>query len=237
MINQPTFSQGIKHGIPIALGYFVVSFTYGMMATLGGLSPWEAILISMTNLTSAGQFAGTNILIAGGSYLEIILSMLVINSRYALMSASLSQRLSPRIPLIKKSMMSFGITDETFTVASVEAEEVTFPYFMGLITLPYWGWAFGTITGAFTDNLMSAEMQNAASIALYCMFIALFIPAAKKHHAERFVVVITAVISCFLFYVPFFTFISNGYKIIIAAVISSLITAKTFTIKKEDVLS
>lgn len=237
-MNQQTyatanFTTGLKHGIPIALGYFVVSFTFGMMATMNGLSPFETILISMTSLTSAGQFAGTNIMIAGGTYMELLLSMLVINSRYALMAASLSQKLA-HMPLWKKLVLSAGLTDETFSVASVEVEKVTFSYFIGLVTLPYLGWASGTALGSFMDNILTAPMQNAASIALYCMFIALVIPPAKHSSPVRNVVILTIIISCFLFYLPLFSSISAGYKIIISAIISSLIGAFLYPIQEVE---
>ncbi len=232
-MNEPTFTLGIKHSIPIALGYFVVSFTFGMMASLGDISPFHAILISMTSVTSAGQFAGTNIMIAGGSYVELLLSMLVINSRYALMSASLSQKLSHHMALWKKSIMAFLITDETFTVASIEVEEVTFPYFMGLASLPYIGWTLGTVIGSFMDHIMSISMQNAASIALYCMFIALFIPPSKSQSSIRSVVLLTIVLSSILYYISWFKFISTGYKIILAATLSSTYGALRYPVTKE----
>lgn len=232
-MHTPSFINGIKHSIPIALGYFVVAFTFGMMATIGGLSPFEAILISATNVTSAGQFAGTNIIIAGGTYVELLLSMLIINSRYALMSASLSQKLTHHMSLWKKALLSFCITDETFSVASVEVETVTFRYFLGLIILPYLGWLGGTVVGSFMDNVMSIPMQNAASIALYCMFIALFVPPAKDWHPVRFIVFVTIMLSTLFYYLPLFSFMSNGYKIIVSAIISSIIGAFLYPVEEE----
>jgi len=231
--QKANFTTGLRHGIPIALGYFVVAFTYGMMATLNGLSPYETVLISMTSLTSAGQFAGTNIMLAGGSYMELFLSMLVINSRYALMSASISQKLAP-MPLWKKLVLSAGLTDETFSVASVEVEKVTFAYFIGLVTLPYMGWALGTGLGSVTDNILTVPMQNAASIALYCMFIALVLPPAKHQAPVRKLVILTIIISCLMVYLPLFSSLSSGYKIIISAIISSLIAALIYPIQEVE---
>ena len=86
------FSHGFKKGMPIALGYIPVSFTFGLVAVKGGLPAWIAVTISLTNLTSAGQFAGTNLIIAGAALLEIALTTLIINIRYMLMSLSLSQK-------------------------------------------------------------------------------------------------------------------------------------------------
>ncbi len=219
---KATYTQGLKHGIPTALGYFVVSFTFGMMASLGGLSAYHATLISMTSVTSAGQFAGLNIMLSQGGYLELIVSMLVINSRYMLMSTALSQKIEKGMALWKKMVISFGVTDENFSIAMVEVETVTFRYFLGVMTLPYLGWTLGTFSGAFMDNLMTPSLQNAASIALYCMFIALFIPPARENKAIRQVVFIGIAVSLALYYMDVFSAVSVGYKILIAAVSAAL---------------
>lgn len=141
---SPTYTNGLKAGIPIALGYLVVSFTFGMTACLNGFTLYEAVFMSMSNVTSAGQFAGMNLLIFGTHYSELLLTVSIINIRYLLMSTALSQKISRTMPLLQKLILAFGVTDETFTVASVEVETVTFPYFMGLVSLPYLGWSMGT---------------------------------------------------------------------------------------------
>lgn len=196
-----------------------------MIASLGGMSPYLATLISMTSLTSAGQFAGLNIMFQHGTYIELIISMIVINCRYMLMSTALSQKIEKNTALWKKLIMSFAITDENFTVAMVKVDTVTFQYYLGVITLPYFGWAIGTFLGAMMDNLLSSAMQNAASIALYCMFIALFVPPAKEKKPIRSLVIITMCISLLLYYIPIFSDISSGYKIIIAAIIGAFVIA------------
>ena len=218
---QPTYLNGIKHGIPTALGYLVVSFTFGMVASLGGMSIKDATLISMTSLTSAGQFAGLNIMVGQGSYLELIIAMLVINSRYALMATAMSQKLARPMALWKKMMLAIFITDENFGVAMVEVETITFPYYLGVATLPYLGWSLGTFLGALMDSLMPSPLKNAASIALYCMFIALFLPPVREQSPIRQVVGIAVILSLLLYYCPFFAMISSGYKIILAAIVAA----------------
>ena len=135
------FNKGFKKGLPIALGYVPVAFTFGLLAVQGSLSPWLAIFMSMSNLTSAGQFAGVNLIIVQADLIEMALTTFVINIRYLLMSLSLSQKIRPNMSLALRSMMAFGITDETFTVASLEEGEISFPFMMGLICGPYFGWA------------------------------------------------------------------------------------------------
>jgi len=174
------FYKGFKLGIPIALGYFPVSFTFGLMAVNGGIPVWLSIFISFSNLTSAGQFAGASLIIHNASLFEIALTTFVINIRYMLMSLSLSQKIVPGMPLIKKCVMAFGITDETFSVASLEKDDITFSYMLGLIIGPFWGWVLGTATGAIACNLLPSQLQSSMGIALYAMFIALVIPTTKK---------------------------------------------------------
>ena len=124
------FLKGAKQGIPIALGYIPVAFTFGLMAVNGGIPIWMATLISLTNLTSAGQFLGASLIIADASLFEITFATFVINIRYMLMSLSLSQKIPANMSLPKRSIMAFGITDEVFAVASLEEKEITFPYMM-----------------------------------------------------------------------------------------------------------
>lgn len=228
------FRRGIKQGIPIALGYIPVSFTFGLMAVNGGIPVWIAILISLTNLTSAGQFAGAGLIIAEASLFEITLTTFVINIRYMLMSLSLSQKIT-RMRLFKKCIMAFGITDETFAVASLEKKEVSFAYMMGLITCPYWGWALGTVLGAVTTSILPEKLQSSMGIALYAMFIALFVPASKKSKAALVVVIVAIFLSSLLKWTPLLNQISAGWSIIIATIIAATVGAILFPRKEDEI--
>ncbi len=225
------FADGARLGIPIALGYITVSFSFGMLAVQSGLSVWEAMLISMTNLTSAGQFAGLNVITAGGSMAELAATQLVINLRYMLMSLALSQRIE-KMPLIKRLIVAFGITDEVFTVAATRSERVSFPFMLGLIGVPYIGWSLGTFLGAYINNLLPESIASGMGIMLYAMFIAIIIPEARKSRAVLITVIIAAAISCFLYYLC--PFISSGWAVIISAAAAALIGAFVFPVKEAD---
>jgi predicted branched-subunit amino acid permease len=192
-------------------------------------------LISLTNLTSAGQFAGAGLIIAHASLFEITLTTFVINIRYMLMSLSLSQKISEEMPIIKRSVMAFGITDETFTVASLEKEEITFSYMMGLVTGPYWGWGLGTVFGALCTSILPATLQNSMGIALYAMFIALIVPATKKSKAALVVTIIAISISSIFKWTPYLNTISTGWMIIIATIIASTLGAIFFPREKDEI--
>ena len=222
--------KGIKDGIPIALGYFPVSFTFGILATSYGFSWWEATLISMLNLTSAGQFAGLNIMHAGGGLIEMALSQLVINLRYSLMSISLSQKVDQTVRGIYRWALAFGNTDEIFAVASSQQGAISRRYLFGLITLPFLGWTSGTLCGALLGAILPARLEEALGIALYGMFIAIVVPAVKRSRPVLMVVAIAALLSCLFYYIPGLNRISSGFTIIICGIVASAIGAVLFPI-------
>lgn len=223
--RKETFQKGFRLGIPIGIGYFSVSFAFGMMAVASGLSPAMALAISMTNVTSAGQFAGIQVMTTGGSYIEMALAMLMINARYFLMSLSLSQKVSQRLTSVQRALMSFCVTDEIFAVASMEQEPITGWYWLGLICVPYVGWSGGTLTGALVSGLLPASLQDALGIALYGMFIAIIIPAAKHSKPIVMTILIAVGVSCILYYVPVFSQISAGFAVIVVTLIAAGVMA------------
>ncbi len=227
------YKYGVKKGIPIALGYLPVSFSFGFMAVNGGLPIWFAVLISMTNLTSSGQLAGTNLIIHGGTLLEITLNTLIINLRYFLMSLSLSQKVEKKTSMIHRLIFSFGITDETFALAATEPKSLSGAYMYGLITGPYFGWALGTLLGACTSSILPVALKGAMGIALYAMFIAIIIPPFKKSKPVLTIVIMSIAIVCIIRYIPLFNFISYGFSIIIATVISAGLGAFLFPIRDD----
>lgn len=229
------FKYGLKRGIPIGLSYLAVSFAFGVLA-IKGVTPLVAAIISFTNLTSLGQFAGMKLIIAGASYIELIGTMLLINFRYLLMSISLTQKLAPNIPMWKKMIFSFGVTDETYAMAIDEKENLTASYMFGLMVLPILGWTTGTILGAFGAQIFPEKLVEALNLALYAMFISIIMPEMKKSKPVLFVVLISISLSCILEYVPYVNKIMIGARIILCTIISSILGAILFPIdnvKKE----
>lgn len=229
------FQKGIRDGLPIALGYLSVSFTFGIMASGGGLPIWVAVLISMTNLTSAGQFAGLSLILSGGSLVEMALTQLVINLRYALMSLSLSQKLDASVTRPHRFAIAFGNTDEVFAVASAQKGEVGKRYLYGLILLPYFGWALGTFLGAAAGQILPDIVTSALGIAIYGMFIAIIVPPAKNYRPVLRVLVIAVVMSCLFYWVPVLSRLSSGFVIILCALVAAGIGAYFYPVRdKED---
>lgn len=226
------FLRGITHGIPICLGYLSVSFGFGILAVKAGLSVFQAAAISATNLTSAGQKAGLDVIAAGGAIIEMILLQLTINIRYSLMALSLSQKLDKSFTTPHRFLASYGITDEIFAVCSVQKEPLTPAYMYGMIFIAAVGWVTGTALGAAAGELLPAAVSTAMEVVLYGMFIAIVIPPAKKQHGVLFAAVIAAALSVmFKFAVPA---LSEGFAMMISAITSALLTALIFPVRDEE---
>ncbi len=222
-----SFKQGLKDGIPICLGYFSVSVAFGVMCIKNNLTWLEAVLISLLNLTSAGQYAGLTIIAAGGTLLEMALSQLLINARYSLMGISLSQKLEDKFTSPYRMVLGFAITDEIFAVASGQ-KFVSRAYFAGLAVLPIIGWSSGTLCGALLGSIMPQIIQSALGVALFGMFIAVFVPAAKQEKSVLFVVLAAVICSSLMYYIPYLCNVSSGFSVIICTVIAAALGAILF---------
>ena len=232
-MNRNEFMLGIRNGIPICLGYFSVSLAFGVTAVLSGLPAWAAVVISVTNLTSAGQFAGANLIVSGGTYVEVAVSMLIINIRYFLMSLSLSQKVEERMTLGQRLAVAFGITDEIFAVAIQQPRPLSASYMAGLIATPVLGWSGGTLVGAVATSVLTPMISNALGIALYGMFIAIIIPPAREKRSVLFAVLLAAALSSAFYYLPMLKAVSSGWSIILVTLAVSGLAALLFPIDPE----
>lgn len=227
------YIYGLKKGLPIALAYLAVSFAFGVMTRTRGISPLTATIMSFISLSSAGQFAGSKLIMITASYLEIFITVLFINIRYALMSISLSQKVDESIPRWKRFLMSFGITDEIYAIAISEKKEVNLKYMLGITTLPVIGWTLGTLIGSLGSAIFPDNLLVAMNIALYAMFIAIITPDAKRSIKIALVIMVAVIISVLFYYVPYIKEIGFGFKIIISTFGACIFGALVFP-KKED---
>lgn len=236
-MKQNAYLRGLKSGLAIALGYLSVSFGFGITAVGKGLSGLEAILISLTNLTSAGQLAGITVIAAGGSILELVLTQLIINLRYSLMGLALTQKLDKSFTTLHRLIISFAITDENFAVAAAEKGTLSRTFMYGLITLPPIGWTLGTALGAYAGQILPASVCSALGIAIYSMFIAIIIPDTKTEKGVLLAVILSSALSCAFYFLPFLSQVPQGFAIIICAVAVSAALAYFFpkNFEKEEV--
>jgi len=227
-----TFKTGLSHGIPIFLGYLSVSMAFGIIAVSSGLSVGECVIISATNVTSAGQLSAVTLMANGASLFEMGLTQFIINLRYALMSLSLSQKIGTSIKFLDRFIISFMVTDEVFAVSASQKGAVPKKYMYGLILMPFIGWVSGTFIGAAASSILPMSVRSALGIALYSMFIAIVIPPSKKAAPIRNVVIGAALLRCIFFYTPYLRDISSGFSIIICTVIAAGVAAVTCPIEE-----
>lgn len=233
MDKKNSFLKGLVDGLPICFGYLSVSFAFGIFAVENGLSPAEAILISMSCVTSAGQLAAVPIIAGGGSLMELAISQLVINMRYALMSISLSQKFDSSVKLGNRFAIAFVNTDEVFAVASGQFGKVSKWYMWGLELTPWAGWTLGTVLGALAGNVLPAVVTSSLGVAIYGMFIAIVVPPAKQERGVAVCVGIAVALSCLFSWIPLLRQIPSGFVIIICAVAASAIMAAASPLESE----
>jgi predicted branched-subunit amino acid permease len=231
--NYMEWRSGVKDGIPIALGYIAVSFTFGIIAKQYGLNPFEAVFMSLTNFTSAGQFAGLTLIAASAAFLEIALTQLIINSRYFLMSAALSQKIAPNTSLFHRMIMAAGISDEVFGLSVAVKGKLNPFYTYGIMSMAIPGWVLGTLLGIISGNILPERLTSALSIALYGMLLAVIIPPAKGNRILAGLILISMLASLFFAQLPFLNMISSGVKIILLTIIIAGVAAVLFPVKEE----
>ena len=232
-MKRETFIRGVRRGLPVGIGYFSVSFGFGAMAVSQGIRALDAALISITNLTSAGQFAGLTLIVAAASLWEIVLTQLVINSRYGLMSLALSQRLGKDVTILGRMAMAFVNTDEIFALAMAEEKPISAPFMVGLGSLPVLGWTLGTLSGALAGSVLPQNIRTALGVMLYGMFIAIVVPPVKQDKSLRVAAGLAMALSCLFAWVPVLKTVSPGVAIVVCTVAAAAFCAWKFPIQEE----
>ena len=233
-MNWKNYTTGVRRGLPVGVGYFSVSFGFGAMAASQGVRALNATLISLTNLTSAGQFAGLTLMVAGATLWEVILTQIVINSRYALMSLALSQRMGSRIGILPRMAIAFFNTDEIFALAMAEKQPLTVSFLLGLGLTPILGWTAGTLCGALAGSVLPLSIRTALGVMLYGMFIAIVVPPAKEEKSVLVVCLLALALSCLFKWIPLFGGVSTGIAIVICTVTAAAICAWLFPVEEEE---
>ena len=236
-MDLKTYTRGVRTGIPVGVGYFSVSFGFGAMAATQGIKALDATLISVSNLTSAGQFAGLTLMVAGATLWEVILTQLVINSRYALMSLALSQRMGNRIGILPRFLIAFFNTDEIFALAMAEKQPLTVPFLLGLGLTPILGWTAGTLCGALAGSVLPLSVRTALGVMLYGMFVAIVVPPAKQEKPVLAACLLALCFSCCFRWLPLLKQVSAGIAIVVCTVVAAGICAWLFPIPDEEVQS
>ena len=234
MQNKIWYRQGLRDGIPIALGYFAVAFTLGIVAKKAGLTAFQAMLAAGLTNASAGGYAGFALIAENAGYLEVAITELIVNARYLLMSCALSQKLSPNTSLLHRAIIGFDVTDEIFGI-SVSVKGTLNPYYnYGAMSVSIPGWALGAFLGVVMGNVMPPSIVSALSVGLYGMFLAIIIPKARENKVIAAIILISMSLSLALAKLPVISQVSSGIRVIILTVVISLAAAILFPVKEEE---
>lgn len=235
--NRSRFFQGMRAGIPIGMGYFAVSFTLGITARNAGLSPWQAMVMSMAMHASAGQFAAIHVIAASSGFLEMAVTSFIVNLRYLLLSSSLSQKVSSDTGLSHRFLMAFFVTDEIFGISAACPGYVNPFYVYGAALIAAPSWEIGTLLGASVGNILPAAIANAMNLALYGMFLAIIIPPAKKDKCIAVIVVLSMLASFLCSVLPLVSKLSEGFRIILLTLLIAGIAAWLHPVQEKGELS
>lgn len=234
MLENNNPRMGIRDGLPIGIGYFAIAFAVGVFASSTGLGWFQALAISMLNFTSAGEIAAIPVIAAGGSLLEMALTQMVVNSRYALMSISFSQRLSESVRLRDRFLIAFFNGDEIFALVCAKESLVGKKYIYALAILPYIGWCVGTLFGALIGDILPPFLAEALSIGLYAMLITIITQATKNSRSTLVCVLVAIAVSCLCTYLPLFGNIPRGIVVVVISVIISAVFALVAPLSERD---
>ncbi|SFC80712.1 AzlC family ABC transporter permease [Butyrivibrio sp. YAB3001] len=227
------FKEGCQNAIPICLGYIAVSFAFGIESAKVGMTPFQAAMTSLLNVTSAGQFSALEIIARNGSFIELAVLQFIINLRYMLMSCALSQKLDSSVSTGHRLGISYGVTDEIFGVSVLKKGKLYPMFSYGLIFTSVFGWVLGTVLGAVAGQLLPQRLISCLGLAIYGMFIAIIIPETRSSKAVALVVICAMVMSCVFTYAPFLKLISSGFRIIIVTIAVAAVAAILAPIKEE----
>lgn len=231
--NKVQFLHGTKHGIPISMGYFAVSFTLGIAARQAGFTAFQAMLTSFLINASAGEFVGFTLIGAGAGYLEVAVMELVANARYLLMSCALTQKLDPNTSLLHRMLIGYDVTDEIFGVSIAVPGRLNPFYTYGVICVAAPGWAFGTFLGVIMGNALPAGVVSALGVGLYGMFLAIIVPPARSNRVIAGLVACSMLASWCASRLTLFASVSSGMRIIFLTIVLSGAAALLFPIQEE----
>ncbi|WP_409294793.1 AzlC family ABC transporter permease [Peribacillus sp. SCS-26] len=224
------FREGVSAGTSIAIGYFPIALTFGLIAKSTGLTLSETVMMSLFVFAGASQYMALNLLTLGTGTLEIILTTFIVNIRHFLMSASLNEKADDD-HLAKKAAYAFGITDETFSVASMKPGTVSAPYLFGVNGISYASWVIFSGLGFLFGSALPRVLQESMSIALYAMFIGLLVPSIKGNGKVLF---LAAAAACFNSVFSISRVFSAGWSIVTATLLSAILVEAISMLKKKQ---
>ena len=232
--RHPGFYEGMRDGIPIALGYFAVAFSLGITARKVGMNALQGFLSSMLNHASAGEYAEFTVIGAGAPYIEMVLIILVTNARYLLMSCALSQKMEPKTGMLHRILVGFGITDEIFGASIARKGYVDPWYHYGAMLLAIPAWSLGTAIGIVAGNILPAMIVSALGVALYGMFLAIIVPPSKENRVILGLIVVSFILSYLATHIRILAGMSGSMRTILLTIVITAAGAFWFPVKEGE---
>ncbi len=217
--------HGLHVGFPIALGYFAVAFSLGIIAAKAGLTAPEGFLSSFFIRASAGEYGVYTLVAVQAAYVEVVAMCLVANLRYMLMSAALSQKIAPGTSWWRRLLMAGCVTDEIFAISIAHPGYTppAYTYSAALISTLFW--ASGCAMGITAGNLLSPDMVTALSMSLYGMFLAIIIPPTRKDRNVLYALIASFVLSGLCAIAPVIGEWSSGMRTVVLTILISAVAA------------
>ena len=227
------FRRGLRDGIPICLGYFAVAFALGISARNVGLTGTQGFIMSAGMLASAGEYAALELIRSGAGLIEMIVTCLIVNLRYILMSCALTQKLAPGTKNGHRFGLAYCITDEIFALSSMAEGYLDPRYSYGITLISAIGWASGTSLGIVVGNILPGWAVNALGVSLYGMFLAVIIPPSRQSRFIAGLVVVSMLCSLLFTVLPVLGDISAGFRIIILTLLLASAAAVIHPVEPE----
>lgn len=175
--HLPGFGAGLLAGLPIALGYFPIAFSFGVAAVRSGLSEIEALFLSLVIYAGASQFLALALVAGGAPVLISTFTLIAMNLRHLLYGPALMKQAGAEAPRGKAWAWAWGLTDEVFGQALgglSRGQKFSEPWMFGLGIAAYAAWLSGTGFGAWAGG-GALEAYPALNAGLGFMLAALFL--------------------------------------------------------------
>ncbi|PID41269.1 MAG: branched-chain amino acid transport protein AzlC [Proteobacteria bacterium] len=211
--------KAVKAGIPIVIGYTPAAAAFGVLSKSCGLSLFESFFFSAMVYAGASQFIALNLMVTGMGPIGIIITTLLINFRHFLMSAYLATRFK-HLAAKHYVVMAFGVTDEVFSVLSLQRGKISKTFLFLFQFLAYFSWVSGTVAGYLMGSLLPERLIQSMGVALYALLLAILIPEMRRSGKVILLVVISGILNTVMLKLEM---LPNGWSIILCILIVAFI--------------
>jgi 4-azaleucine resistance transporter AzlC len=176
--RKGALAEGVRDQLPILLGVIPFGLIFGALAVSQGIPGWAAQGLSLFVFAGSAQFVAAELVGAGAPALVIVFTILVVNLRHLLYSASLAPSLR-HLPGRWRVPLAWLLTDEAFATTSARLNrgvQIHAEWYMLGTGLALWSsWQVSTAVGV----LLGAQVPAGWSLdfALPLTFMALVAPS------------------------------------------------------------